>query len=234
MATKILLSEIVRAQGTADEFAEEVRKHARNLKEHADHHRGKAADFAHRYPAPNPHPAVDLAVKRNDDGTFAPDYEIVDDVAPALFLRKKQERLAAVGRIEHIAAAQIIPPGKARAWALRHGDILRDEQTKLERAVVARDEEVRAYQHSSGILDRAAIMLGLAGRPKFKSNDELAAEILAARGKDDAAFMADYDARMKSMDRLNRHSAQMHAEIEDLTPETVDAWRPSPLKEPQQ
>lgn len=51
----------------------------------------------------------------------------------------------------------------------------------------------------------------------------------AERSEAEKKFLADRDARLAREDAIQRHAAQLMSDIEDLTEDTIGAWRPVPF-----
>lgn len=122
----------------AKAFAEAVRLHAIDLENYAKHLESVRAKKADPYPSPNPHPAIDAAVRR-DGSRFVVDYEIVDvlPVAPndkSALERRKEEFRQQIGTMEQEQLHKIIPRGKWRLSNLRY-------QAAIEKKEADRDSD---------------------------------------------------------------------------------------------
>lgn len=115
-------------------FEASVAKHAHEMKiwrEHMqrvanDKKNGVTGDKMHvAYHRPDAHPLVKESVNEND----VADYQIVDDSpTPDQILAAKKELL--IGKIsmaEAVATRAVTPAGRARAWSIREGDILKSQ-----------------------------------------------------------------------------------------------------------
>lgn len=158
------------------------------------------------YPRPMSHPMVEAAVNEND----VADFEIVDDgpTPEQALAAKRNDLFAAVSRAEIEAIAMIVPPGKARSFAFRETDI--------------RNTDAKAYE-KPGVLAKAASAIGIT-KPA-----DILAEIEKNRPAEDTKFLADQADRRRRVAAIERAAAQMHSDIEDLTLDTVDAWKMPPF-----
>lgn len=125
MTEKILLSELRGV--TREDFDLCVQTHARDLREHDEHHTRLAlgAEDHVAYPAPSSLSLVDRAIRRPD---FVVDYEIVDDTpraptAEELLAMSRSQRRSELRQMEEAAANAVVAPGKIRAFALREADL---------------------------------------------------------------------------------------------------------------
>lgn len=148
------------------------------------------------HPRPSAHPLVEAAVNENDEM----DFEIVDDgPTPDQVLRaRKNELLGEVYRLEQIAIAAIVPPGKRRFLNLRESEIVSDHAERLR-------------THNDGILKAAASAMGLRKEPEMSEAD--------------AAYLNEQMQRRQKIAAVEAAAAQAMHDIEDLTAETIGAWQ---------
>lgn len=146
---------------------------------------------------------VDAAIRRTprEDGTteFTADYEIV---GPS-FETKKARLFQKVSEAEGAAINAIVPPGKIRALQFREMDIRTADQSRYAAEVAGSSR------------------IGVAP-PDFVQFCE------ENRPADDRRFMKEQAARQDRHNQIQRWAAQLHSDIEDLTPETIDAWEMKP------
>lgn len=143
---------------------------------------------------------IDGSIKRTlrPDGTteFAPDYEIV---GPSLALRKSR-LLDAVSAAERDAIAAVAPAGKLRAYQFREQDIRTADQ-----AIISAEIKRIRDEASADVLDVDAF-------------------VALKRPAADTQFLADQAARETKRQAIYRWAAGLHGDIEDLTPDTIDAF----------
>lgn len=58
---------------------------------------------------------------------------------------------------------------------------------------------------------------------------EAATTTAALRTPDQKAFIVNHDARNERVYAVNRHLAQLHSDVHDLTETTIDRWTPAPF-----
>lgn len=175
-------------------------------------------------PAPiAPHHLVAQAVTRSiiphDPAPFRADFEVVDDTpppAPPLPLAERKQRLsAAVTQDEAEAYAALTPPGKTRLHALQESEVL------------GRDQERRntLYLRKVALEARAPADRTGAEVAFLASAADLEALVMAGRPEADATFMATRNAGRTRHAVIDRWAAEQLAAIEDLTEETIGAWK---------
>jgi hypothetical protein len=186
-------------------FDQSVHQHCADVAAHSAH-MAKAKDGkADPYPPPEPHRLIARAVAISPSGVCTPDYEIDEDmpskeaIGAAELANKKTILLNQVSQEEGRLVSAIIPSGKHRAHHFRREDI--------NAADAKRQNEIAA-------------------KKKKLDPDELTRAVIAGRPAEDAAFLADHDAKMDSIRAISRHGALLHSEIEDLTADTIDKWTP--------
>lgn len=154
--------------------------------------------------------AIEAAVNENDEM----DYEIVDD-GPSpedLLALRKVQLLGAVTRAEQDARATVMPFAKERLFNFLEADI----RAKDARVVTSMMEK------NLGVFRVAAKAVGLG--KKIEPQD-IAAAVNAKRTEPEQQHLADMKARRVKMAAIERRAAQAHADVEDLTAETIDAFK---------
>jgi hypothetical protein len=188
-------------------YAAELRHWRAHMKRVAeDEARGAPAAERHMaYPRPDTHQTIMAAVNENDEA----DYQIVDDgPTPAQILAAKKGDLAHLVSVAEAAAiAAVVPVRKQRLFNLRENDIR------------AADSKIAQDIEKPGLLASAASAIGLS------SPVDIAAEIERQRPAADTQHLNDQADRRRKINAIERAAAQMHADIEDLTVETIDAWQ---------
>jgi hypothetical protein len=162
------------------------------------------------HPRPGAHPLVEAAVNEND----VADYEIVDDgpTPEQILTSKKNNLMNDVSVAEASAIAAISPPlGKQRLLSMRENDIR------------VADGKIMDEIQRPGLLAAAAVAVGIS-----KPVDTMA-EVLRRRPAEDTKFLEEQADRRERTSKINRAAAQMHSDIEDLTLETIDAWKMPPF-----
>lgn len=190
-------------------FEVAVAAHAADMKQWRGHMDRVADDERNEVTGINRHVAYQRPVASrlvescvNENGLA--DYQIIDDgPTPAQVLAKrKNELLNAVSIAETAAISAVVPPGKMRLLNMRENDI-RDA-----------DEAAFAAKVKPGILAKMATSVGLS-----------AATDLPTRPQADTDHLEQQADRRRRIDLIQRAAAKMHSDIEDLTIETVDAWK---------
>lgn len=146
---------------------------------------------------------VDAAIKRvpQDDGTtdFVADYEIV---GPS-FEVKKSRLFQKVSEAEGAAINAVVAPGKIRSFQFREHDVRKSDRERYQAALnEAKDPS------------------------KLMAFDEFG---MATRPEADTRFLEEQASREDQRQEIMRHAAGLHSDIEDLTPETIDAWEMKPF-----
>jgi hypothetical protein len=158
------------------------------------------------YPKPIAHPdivaAVGTKIGADDNITYVPDFEIVnDDPTPEQILAvKKAALLHAVCQAEAQALKAVqLPAGKQRAAQLLENDI-RDKDAKL------------------------AIELAADAKAHAWKNIDIVAEVEKERDQKHTQHLADQESRRAKVDTIVRAAAQVMSDIEDLTTADVDSF----------
>jgi hypothetical protein len=234
MTAKVLKSQI-RTLGGEDNFAEAVGKHVSDMNDWRLHmvSVGREPTKYVGYPPPQASPLINSAVKEVDDGNgmqhWEPDYEIVnDDPPPELMLqRKKNDLFNVVSQMEAVAAAAVLPAGKRRLFNIRHSDIV-SADTIRKKFILTDNERLRLKALNEIPEAKRADPVEYANvSQKFDiSEDDLKDRVEKQRPVDDTAFLQEHEDRMKQYDEIARFGAALHAEIEDLTVENIDTWKP--------
>lgn len=112
---------------------------------------------------------------------------------------RKQRLCAQVDAAEREDIAEVMPPRKARYWQMREQDI------------------------------RTADHMMLSNHPVPIPADEINAFLHAKRSADDTAFLDDQQKRRNAIAAVQRWAAKAHHDIDDLTDETVEAWKLEPF-----
>lgn len=181
------------------------------------------------YPAPEPHPDVKAAVKLNPGGTHYADYILQDDLpTPEQILQvKKQNLMAHVCQLEQDALHKVIPLGKRRLFEIQHRTLKRREEQRkvdLHNEVTASIPKLSPY------------MPGLTVAQQKEADDKFAAipgTVEGERSPEEAKLLALAAADEKHRLAIELHAANLLSEIEDLTAETIDAWKPTPFPQPE-
>lgn len=162
------------------------------------------------YGRPAAHPLIESVINENSEA----DFEIVDDgpSAAELLRGRKDQLVAAVTRAEQAAAAEILPPAKVRLFNM------------MEREVRERDASIvnDLSRKNLGLMNEIATAVGL---KKKITGEDIAAAVNAERSDEEQSLLADMKARRKRIAAIERRAAQAHADVEDLTVETIDAWQ---------
>jgi hypothetical protein len=208
---------------------------------------GVHADQAHaRYPAPEAPAVVASAVNENGDV----DYAVFDDSPSAedLLPAKRARLLTLLLKAENEALGKIVTPGRARLNTFRAQDIKRADDDRI-RAIgeQVKDLESKAIPIEEKIANIPA--KGLLKKIISGSDDEQKAALQATavdlrdrmrsliermenreslhaeqRPAEDTAFIQDQKAQAAAIEAVLRISAEVHAEIDDLTIDSVDAF----------
>lgn len=229
MTAKIMSSRI---RGMS--FAEAVTQYAKNRTEWRQHMRnvGDDPDRFQPYPAPQAHPEVERALAEGPDGnSYVPDYIIVDDgPTPGQKLQaKKTEMFQVISQIEQAAAANVIPPMKRRMLDIQVGDIAAADAGRRTEVLRADNERRLQAMKSLSSADRGDIVaINEAVGPQL-TEDEINAEIRKLRSDAENSLLDAHLERQARLAAINRHGAQLHHDIDDLTIDTVDDWKPAPF-----
>lgn len=149
-----------------------------------------------------PFAEVDSAIRRTGREDGSSEFTADYEIVGPSFEAKKARLFQQVNEAEASALAAVLPQGKVRAYQFREHDIRAADQRGYLGAV---------KQLSPGIhIDFA----------------EFADE---HRPVDDTRFLEEQAARADRRNEIARHAAQLHHDIEDLTPDTIDAWEMKPF-----
>jgi hypothetical protein len=209
MTATILKSEI----SAIHNFEVNVAQHAMFVREHVEHMARVAADIRNGikgaakhepYPAPHAHPAVARAVDKDGNA----DYKIEDDgPTPAQILAaKKNELTMKLGSAERAASDAAWPIVKRRLDNFRASDIGAADNARAQEMVAKR-----------GLIAKAIL-----GPKDPKTAFQEAVE---SRPLDDTEFLKSHAARHQKIMAIERIAAQAQCDIEDLTAETIGAWK---------
>lgn len=174
---------------------------------------------------PSSHPLVEAAVNENDEM----DFDLVDDgPTPEQVLRARKDALLRdVIHLEQAALAELAPFGKRRLLIQREGDILaahRDRVRRNEEMAHAEHAQLVREHHDVGLIKSAASAIGLRKEPVMPP---IVAPVMPP---DDAGYVAEQAELRRRSEAIARAAAQAQHDIEDLTAETVDAWRAPDFK----
>ncbi len=133
-----MTTRIVRAQvSELRDFDAHVAFMCKELAQHDAHMALVTQGKATPYPAPEGHPLVMSAIKKIGDGSYQPDYELVENPSPKddEELRSvKNHLLNSVATAEATAITNVMPLGRRRLFDLRHSEVIsgdRDRHTKI-------------------------------------------------------------------------------------------------------
>lgn len=193
------------------DFSALVAAHIVELQQYDTHMDMVSRQLADPYPPPTAHPLIVAAIRVNETGSpkYSPDFTIEDDLPTeaevlAAQLKAKQDRLFhVVAQMENAAADAVSPRGKRRLQSILENDVRSAEIEKL------------------GRLRKSA-------KPGT-SDDDLRATVEKSRSRPDAELLQRQDATRARLTAIDRHGAELHSQIEDLTLETIDAWKPEPF-----
>lgn len=182
------------------DFDAAVRAYMQQLVEWTEHDKLVKEGKAQAYPPPVAHHFISSAVCRNADGSFAIDYVITDDgpTAEQILRQKKNELLAAIGRLEQETIALVIPVGKRMLRQINYNDAMNAAQNRSQDAIAALTEDERAEYNPKPIED-------------FLTEAE-------------RKIVDDYRSVDKVVSGIQRASAFLQSEVEDLTVETIDNY----------
>lgn len=187
------------------------------------------------YPRPSAAPDV-LAAIRQDGENFVPDFEVVDDSPPpeAVLRQKKDLLLAEVMIMERAAAAAVVPLGKRRLLSMKRRDVAEDDRKLLQKILgdhAARRETVlqRLAKTAKKILTSDDVSEKDKEATVDLSEEGVAEEIRKRRPEEQTAFLKEQEEHDVRLAAIERHAAELQHDIEDLTVETVDGWKPTPF-----
>lgn len=206
-------------QGMSPDFATQAATFAVAMKEWRAHMARVKKDEANgvigidkhlAYKRPSAHPLIEKAVNEKDEI----DYEIFDDgPSPEQVLAvKKNELMGAVNLAELVAVRSIVPVGKIRILNLKETEIRAKDS-----AVIAK---MTAKQN--GLLNSVAAAAKI---KKQITNDDIAAAVISSRTAHENEFISSQERSRLTIEAIGRVAAQAHSDIEDLTLDTIDAWR---------
>lgn len=210
------------------DFGVVVARHAEDLNAwHAHMVKTTTDPEYHPYPAPQAHPEVMAAIREAENG-FVPDFEIVDDgPSPEMILRAKKNALAAMlHQIELDLTQTISPPGKRRLQTHRENDTRLADAAHRDR-LLAQDHEKQ--EKHVGVLKKLKNLATGEGPAPRRALDDIMQEVEKKRSPDDTAFLQEQEERRQKIAAIDRHFAEQHHQVEDLTIETVDDWKPTPF-----
>lgn len=199
-------------------------------------------------PHPAPQAGADVAASLTEkDGAWVPDFEIIDDdPTPEEVLReKKNVLLARTVVMEREAEAAVVPLGKRRMFAIREGDI-RSRDARLRNSIIEAHtastfESIRdlTLKHADEVAKSTARTLPAlqnkhADEMKLLvgaglTEDDVSGHVEQDRDPADTKFLYEQGERNRRLDAIHRHAALLQHDIEDLTAETVDTWKPEPF-----
>ena len=199
-------------------FEADVALFAKEIRDWRKHDQRVREDENNNVTGPNKHvshprPVMSQMVEACVNENGIADYTIDDDgpTPDQIFALKKQQLLndAVVAEVQAIAA--IVPPGKHRIFLLREFDIRSSEETKR--------QEILNRKYSASLLEKI--------KEKFGIVDplDINAELLKQRTPEDQKFLDDQADRNQRIQAVQRAVANVQAEIEDLTPADIDAWK---------
>jgi hypothetical protein len=224
MTHRILLSELKAQRVSPEDFDLLVRTHVADIRAHAEHHDALRAGDEQRQPYPAPW-APKIVLDSIDHVAIAADYEVVDDSpTPEQLLRAAKNAL--LGRITEAEVAAhhaTTAPGKRRLALLREGNVRRED---MRRAMAIAAE----HRAGAGIVSAIGSMVGLGKKPL--AHAEAMARAVEDRSLDDKEFMEGHEARGRRHDALERHAAELAAEVEDIDSlSACEAWQMKPFPE---
>ena len=199
-------------------FATDVARYASELSDWKAHMAKVEADKAAGVPkekanAPFPPPDASPSVKAALDENGKPNFQIVDD-GPSrdqVLAEKKKELITSVMIAADQASNRVWPAGKRKLASMKHMSIIKADGDRTN-AILAK---------SNGIF---SAFIGTK-----KTLDQATAEAQAQRTPEDAKFAADIEARRAKIEEIEKASAQMQSDIEDLTIDNVDQWKMTQL-----
>lgn len=138
---------------------------------------------------------------------FEADYEVIDDSATVIEL-KKRELIGRVQQLEGEAILAIVPAGKQRLMAMR--------EEQIREADSALGAELLAGAKKPGLIKR---LLG------DTETVDISASIEEIRPAADTEFLAELKEVRRRVRAINFIAAQAMHDIEDLTVDTVGQWK---------
>lgn len=143
---------------------------------------------------------VDSSIRRTLRDDGTTEFVADYEIVGPPFQTRKSRLFDQVSAAEREAMAAVAPAGKIRAFQFREADIRRADQ--------------RRY---STLVER------LGSGPDFATYCE------ENRPTSDTTFLEQQAAREDQRNEIMRWAAQLHSDIEDLTPETIDTWEMKPF-----
>jgi hypothetical protein len=201
------------------DFENGVNNLARELTRHALH-MARVGDGVDPYPAPREHPLLHECVQRRPDGTWVPDYEIVDVIPcqPGELRQRKDALISLVGQAEHAAMRALLPVGKWRAHDIRWSELIVAGNIAGQKALL----EINTINTKRIVDDQEPMPI-----------DEIQAKIneavQASYSSDDAVFLDQYNTFKKCIDAIVRHAARMSSDVEDLDETNLHLWKMEPF-----
>lgn len=240
MTHRIQKSKIA-ALGIQD-FAAAVDQHIAELEAHARQMREVAAGRAEPYPAPDPNPEVDAAVRRDGNG-FVADFEIVDDTADRSAQDLRAAKILLMSNVagqERTAANAVIPEGKRRLLSMKYQEVMQTRQAAslLAQARSTRDQlgpanadvPPEVIKRQEDAMARADAAIEEAKRALEAILEERGVSTATDQVEADEAFLTEYNTITAKLRRIERHGAELHDAIEDLPDmAALAAWTPTPF-----
>lgn len=230
-----------KSENPAQEFAQDMKLYDEELaKRHA------------RFPAPVASPLIMACV----DDAANPAYQIVDDEEEynAVVLANKKRKLVEQVNLEEARIADLIsPPGKRRINKIGIEKVQKEDQARFAAAQASvREMSLSLTPDQDAIMEiQSKVSLGIvltehdenrrdAAMQRIKETVgkinhaqaklfDQSAFLEETRTADEKKIMSDYLSTSEKLERLNEWAAVQESDIEDLTRETVDAWKMKPF-----
>jgi len=191
-------------RGMAQDFATAVDAHVAALNEYAAHIKGVAEDAVNPDLTPDERRVAFPPPSAHDLIECAVrqdgDRFIADYELVGPSLEVRKQRLCAqVDAAEAAEIAKVMPPRKARHWQMREQDI------------------------------RTADHMRLSNHPVALKPEEINDFLAKARPAEDTTFLIEQGRRHATVTAIQRWAAKAHYDIDDLTDETVEAWKLEPF-----
>lgn len=154
-------------------------------------------------PAPAEHPLVEAAVKRVSRGADPDDYVADFEVIEPTLEEKKRDLVAQIGKDQQAALEGAMTSGKRRVHIFAVSDL----RVKIAADYASATEKTRADKVDPPSLD----------------------DFLKILPPSETALLAMHDRLLAHQDKIMRHAAKLHAQIEDLTSADIDLWKPEPF-----
>lgn len=161
---------------------------------------------------------MELVAKGKADAYPPPD--------PPVLINQAVSRIERGGKIVHVADFVVVD------------DLPTEQQIRDKRLADKKSELISAVSSEESHLSNKAFPIGKRRAAEFARLDILRADdarqrdigdIVKHRPPSDTALLNDYNKRSASIESLARHAAMLHSQIEGLTLDTVDTWRPEPF-----